>query len=177
MNDRKKNNFDPIAKPVYFFRKPYTPHKDISVVTLYEKLGFDLEEKENRPNKNMPFNLTKKDYKITNNRTINSQVNKKLIYEEIKMKGKFRYNKIDNMGFDKKKEENNGFISAPTIKGNSEEDYIELKSKLLRVIVDNRIYKEEVLNDLLERTIILNPHLEQSKIEEVFQFLMEELEQ
>jgi len=140
-------------------------------------LGFDLEEKENRPNKNMPFNLTKKDYKITNNRTINSQVNKKLIYEEIKMKGKFRYNKIDNMGFDKKKEENNGFISAPTIKGNSEEDYIELKSKLLRVIVDNRIYKEEVLNDLLERTIILNPHLEQSKIEEVFQFLMEELEQ
>ena len=176
MNERKKNNFDPIAKPVYFLRKPNTSHKDISLQTFCEKLGVNPTEKENK----RPFNLTQKDYTIkentANNRNLRREMNRKPDYQEIKKKGNLRYNKIDSKGFTKKKQETNGFYCAPTTKGDTEENYVDLKSKLLHIIVDNRIYQEETLKDLLERTIILNPHMNPQKVEEVFNFLIEELE-
>lgn len=178
MNQRKKNSFDPIAKPVYFFRKPYTSHKDISITQYCSKLGFNMEE--NFENKeNLPFDLSKnKSFNVEKNNKKDRKITKKhetLYYEEIKHKGNFRFNRITPNGFNKNASKPE-FISAPTTKGNSEEDYSELKSKLIHLIVDNRIYKEEDLQDLLERTIILNQHLEKLKIEQIFTYIIEELE-
>ena len=177
MNERQKNCFDPVAKPVFFFRNPDLPKKDISIIPFYTKLGFDPDAKEKsyynktfELSKNRPINLQKKP------KPEQEKFKKKLDYDEIKKKGNLRYGRINTLGLDKNKKEQDDFIAAPTTKGNSEEDYLELKSKLLQLIVEHRIYKDEVLNDLLERTILLNSHLEQSKIEMIFNFIMEEFE-
>lgn len=187
MNQRKKNCFDPVANPVYFYRKPQTPHNDISIVPYYMKLGLDpkeiqgvslaklIENKENRE-----FNLSKNRQYHTNNENKTSEpINSKVDYETIKIKANFqRFQRIDPTGTAKlKKQKTEGdFACAPTVTGKSEEDYIYLKRQLIDLIVQNRIYKEEKLQDLFERTLLLNGHLEKEKLDEIFELILTELE-
>lgn len=188
MNQRKKNNFDPVANPVYFYRKPQSPHNDISIVPFYTKLGLDpaeiqglslakqLENKENRE-----FNLSKnRKYQTNNekNKTI-EPVNSKIDYETLKLKANFQnFHRINTTGTIKPKKPKTeaDFVSAPTVSGNSEEDYLYLKRQIIDLIVENRVYKEEKLNDLFERTALLNEHLEKDRLDDIFGLIMAELE-
>lgn len=76
----------------------------------------------------------------------------------------------------KLEEEDKDFVLAPTVNGNSDEDYKKLKRLLINAIVNNRLYKENDLIDLKERTILLNDKLDANKVEEIFDLIYEELE-
>lgn len=183
MKERKKNHFDPVANPVYFLRKPQSPLNEISLVPYYVKLGYDtkdldtlglLENKENQKNnyaKNSSLNHKKTEKKSS------EKINTKLDYKDLKKKANFsKYERMEPTGLKKTKKIEATFICAPTILGDSDDDYIELKRKLLNLIIENRLYKEEDLEDLFERTSILNGQLDKERLDEIFKFLIEELE-
>lgn len=82
-----------------------------------------------------------------------------------------------NNNLQKKLEEvDKNFVIAPTVNGNSDENYRMLKLLLINAIVKNRLYKENDLMDLKERTILLNDKLDANKVEEIFDRIYEELE-
>ena len=52
----------------------------------------------------------------------------------------------------------------PMVQGATKKDYDTLKGELIDVIINNRIYKEDELQDLFKRVTIVNTHMDRAKL-------------
>lgn len=150
-SQRKKNAFDYTVHPSLFFRR-----KD------------DLQETSNYYLKNTE-NIKNKEGKFDSNQESTEKIEDPLQNQEIIEKPQ-EENDSNN--------EENGYIllPIPQIKGKNEQDYKDLKERLIELIYEYRVFKSQDLESLFGRTLLHNKHMDSKRLHVIFKEIQEEFD-
>lgn len=157
ISQRKKNIFDSSVYPSLFFRRKPDNSTVFSLKNSEvprEKNQENFNGKENKTN----INHEKRIKEITNNKKYQE------IIEEVQ----------ENETFSPENE--CILLPIPQIKGKTEEDYEQLKQKLIEVIFEYRVFKSDDLESLFGRTLINNKHLDPNRLHNIFNEIQEEFD-
>lgn len=152
MAERKKNEFDPIAHPVTFFRRPDESKKDIT-------LDFMFHRTTGPKGTTTGFNISKMKNKVSKRPL--SSYNKGADDDDDDLQlEKISVNNVHNV---KEKE-------IPEFSGGFKDDdaYQDYKLKVIDHIIDNRLYKAIDLDILKEKIKIKYPAMERDKLDNMF---------
>lgn len=159
ISQKKKNIFDPSVYPSLFFRRK----PDNSA--LFSK--FSLKTSELPQEKNLESNKSEENKANAMQEKRKKEIaNKK--YEEI----------IEEVQENETYSPENECIllPVPQIKGRTEEDYELLKQKLIEIIFEYRVFKNEDLESLFGRTLINNKHLDPNRLHKIFNEIQEDFD-
>ncbi|CAD8056307.1 unnamed protein product [Paramecium sonneborni] len=151
MQERKKNQFDPIAHPPVFFRREGQNLSNCRLDNLMQYIS-----KEQQSGDKINLNASMKKWQRAQSSNKKSQIKiQQFVAEVEKLNGEFVY-------------------ELPILKGQEKKDYYELKKDLIMIIFKHRIYKSEDLEALFGRLLIHNPSLHMVWIEDIFNEIREE---
>jgi len=153
MVERKKNQFDPVAHPSVFLRRPDQSTKDITLDYMFSSkpgaftatTGFSLSKMKNKLTKRplSAFNASKFDEEDTTSMMAPTQA----------IPANIKTNDIPE------------FSGQP----NDDAAYRNYKMKIIDHIIEHRLYKAIDLDLLREKVKFKNPKLDQHKLEDMFE--------
>ena len=147
---KKKNAFDYTVHPSLFFRrKNDTLQKShtISMQNKNEEQDHQLEEQYQEQQEIRPYK--------------NQHIIK---------------NPPENIEEEEEQEEDYELVPIPKIKGKTLEDYNELKGRLIEVIYQYRVFKNDDLESLFGRTLLHNKHMDSKILQKIFKEIQEEFD-
>ncbi|CAD8141528.1 unnamed protein product [Paramecium pentaurelia] len=152
MQERKKNQFDPIAHPPVFFRREGQNLSNCRLDNLMQYISKEQQQSGEKIN----LSASIKRWQRSKSSNKKSQIKIQQFVEETEKKdGEFVYD-------------------LPKLKGQEKKDYYELKKELIMIIFKHRIYKSDDLEALFGRLLIHNPSLHMVWIEDIFNEIREE---
>jgi len=155
MVERKKNPYDPIAHPSYFFREPGHA-KDVTLDTMVSTMK----------GRKSSVDIGAKQGPIM--RPLSATVKKTAsLYSPEK--------KSQSTTIQEKKKESDD-IEIPLFLGHTAEDYRAHKRRIIDLIIEHEIYKFQDLRDLCEKVCNKNQHLDRNKLIAIFDQINEELD-
>lgn len=154
VSQRKKNTFDSTVYPSLFFRrKP----ENFGFSGKSQIKNYEIPIK----NSEMPYARNPEEEVKREKKIINPNIKEEMIEED------------DALDL-----EENGYVllPIPQIKGKNEESYNELKQKLIEIIFEYRVFRNDDLESLFGRTLINNKHMDSAKLHEIFREIQEEFD-
>lgn len=147
---KKKNAFDYTVHPSLFFRRKndtFPKSNTISIQNKNEEQDHQLEEQYQEQQEIRPYK--------------NQHIIK---------------NPPENIEEEEEQEEEYELVPIPEIKGKTLEDYNELKGRLIEVIYQYRVFKNDDLESLFGRTLLHNKHMDSKRLQKIFQEIQEEFD-
>ncbi|KAM3141267.1 hypothetical protein pb186bvf_006652 [Paramecium bursaria] len=166
MQERKKNQNDPIAHPPKFFRRDGQSLANVRIDKLLEHFT-----KEHRQiNESVDSQLSER-IKGIDQQKLYFQERAQSAKQNMKQKQQKRKTQRELNAEKEQKFESisNLLDKVPKVKGDSDEDYEELRKQLILLIFKYRVYRTPDLETLFARALDLNRHLNLIRAEEVFQ--------
>ena len=164
VTQRKKNLFDSTVHPSLFFRRK----NDTKQSNTFTSVDHNIELQENHEN----YNEKHEDEEL--------RTRQKNIFEKLQGMNKNKSEIIEevqeNEGNGQENDNEYFLIPIPEVKGKSENDYQDLKLKLIELIYQYRIFKNEDLESLFGRTLIHNKHMDSKKLQKIFKEIQDDFD-
>lgn len=147
---KKKNAFDYTVHPSLFFRRKndlLQKSQTISIQNKNEEQDHQLEEQYQEQQEIKPYKNQH-----------------------------FIKNPPENIEEEEEQEEEYELVPIPEIKGKTLEDYNELKGRLIEVIYQYRVFKNDDLESLFGRTLLHNKHMDSKRLQKIFKEIQEEFD-
>lgn len=191
MAERKKNQFDPVANPVVFFRRNDDVKQDIALGGFFNKVHqtkrVPVTFQQARPSSAYVAKSASASKFAGKSGSKSKQVQNEedeeededaleFEEEEVKKGDQGAAQKRPNTATEASRRKDIGFIEeVPRVEGNKPADYDNLKAQLVDVIIKYRLYKNDDLESLFGRALLYNKHLDRTKLLEICEEIKKDL--
>ena len=154
---KKKNAFDYTVHPSLFFRRK----QDQLQKTSFQDDGSNFPQR----------------YEENHQEELKEEEEENARHEQIIYKKPTHIkNQPENIEEEEEPEEEYELVPIPEIKGKTQDDYNELKQRLIEVIYQYRVFKNEDLESLFGRTLLHNKHMDSKRLQKMFKEIQEEFD-